>query len=246
MHFNVNYLTSYRHACCGHFIQIILGSIVTNKPKQILTFPDDGTARNVMGANQFGSIFSRFKYNLLPNYIPPIHNFHEYCIPKNNCAFSWAEHSPPNWELMFSKFPRTKNILIKVSDDMILRVLANSHYKQLDNPVYIKKLQDSGIDVYNMGHQGVVQLTYETMVQADERIDDMFLYPFRSKHIVPKEYSDRVYEIELYDIIHNKEKVLDILERVTGIKPHENVYLSYENYLNKQRELIPWLDDVRK
>ena len=215
--------------------------MLSNNPEEILTFPDNGTAANVKGFLHV----DRFKCSLISDYNLLTDNYHTCITPYNTETFTYAEHPAPNWEKIFAKFPNTKNIIIKVSDDMILRTIANSHYKQLGGSNYDERMNEGGICVDTLNHEEYVRQIWSDLTHLDEFIELRFSYPYRSHHIIPEQYKDRVYEIELYDIIHNKQKILGVLETVTGIKALPNVHQAYDTYLENQRKLIPWLDDRR-
>lgn len=209
--FKKTILINYLHATCGHFIQTLLYQLSTQNPNQIVKFKDNGTAADSIDL---------------------------WSIKTNICVHS--NHNAPDWEEMFKENPGAINIIIQVDERTILRMWANSHYKQLEHEFYQKLLLNSGFDFKNMDHEAYVrQKTYFYFSGSHNTV----IFPFRYGDVVPKQYSDRVHVISLYDIIHNKDLVISTLEKIVGVIALPVLYETYAIYLENQKKLIPWLDE---
>lgn len=241
---NETYLISFLGYTSGHFIKTMVRQFIEGNPNEILTFPSDGTAHKVEGfingiSNtniRCGKLF----YRVPQNYIILEHNLHEYIQIFNNEPFIWAEHTPPNWKTLFEKFPNAKNIIIQSSEKSLLRILANVHYKQLQLPEYQKELLKTFSNLDYIDHESWVKKIYENYISKSNQL---YKYPYHLNDSIPYEYTNKIYPLDLHDIIHNQDKVLDLLSNVTGRPCLPNFTINYNSYLDSQKKLIPWLDD---
>lgn len=241
---NETYLISFLGYTSGHFIKAMVRQFIEGDPNEILIFPSDGTAHRVTGfSNNIPN--NRIRVNNLFCHVSPEfnivdHNLHDYIKIFNNEPFIWQEHTPPNWQTLFEKFPNAKNIIIQSSEKSLLRLLANIHYKQLQLPEYQTKLLETFSDFNSIDHEYYVKNIYKNY---SNQSNEIYKYPYHVNDVIPIEYSDKIYRLDLYDIIHNQDKVLNLLSIVTGKPCLPNFIVNYNSYLDSQKRLIPWLDD---
>lgn len=229
---NKIYLISYFHGTSGQFIRAITHLFLAKYDK-LLFFPSDGTAENLSLPIYEGNECS---YNLTYSYNQLEDNFFNCITPLNNKLFLYAEHPPPDWETLFDNFPNGKNIIIQLNESMLYRQTVNSYYKQKFN----------GIKDVSSIDQVLAKKTVDSNFQKFGRTqikNNVITYPYRDTDIIPEKYKDKIFLINLYDIIHNKTKVLETLSTATNKPITKKIEASYALYLERQRKLFPWLDD---
>jgi hypothetical protein len=64
---------------------------------------------------------------------------------------------------------------------------------------------------------------------------------------IPEQYKNNIFHINVYDIIHNRDLVLELISKITNKPILPSIVQYYDAYLTKQEELVkthmPWLDD---
>jgi hypothetical protein len=80
------------------------------------------------------------------------------------------------------------------------------------------------------------------LIKYQEEDDyNIFNQRFSSKHwdefvsSVPQQYRNRIHRLNFSDITNNKEKVLDMLSKITGKEISDNIKRNYDLYLSHQR-----------
>ena len=70
---------------------------------------------------------------------------------------------------------------------------------------------------------------------------------FMNDFPVPEQYKNNLFHVNVYDIIHNRDIVLDTISKITNKPILPSIVEYYDAYLEKQEELVkthmPWLDD---
>ena len=121
-----------------------------------------------------------------------------------------------------------KIILITIDPSMYGRQSLYMYYKNM--PVEKQTLsQDKIIDIY-----------------LSKSHESSYIYPYNEADILPDSVTDKFCKIRMQDIFHDMDKVLNQLSELTAKPIVENTRQSYINYLNAQRELIPWYNDSPK
>lgn len=228
---NKLFLISYYHATCGHFIQTITELLLSDERNSPVEFPLNGTGLPIKCTWIRHQNYIRKKNNT-----ENIDNWYNLIIPTDNENLCQAEHNKPNWNDLFTKFPYAKNIVITVSENSLLRLVANSYYKQKYK--FITSLDEIDHKTSKTNIEEIVERRLKNKFIGNE-----IQSPYTDSFFVPEELKNKVFTIKLYDIIHNKETILNTLEIITSKKIFNSVSISYDNYLKRQKELIPWLDD---
>lgn len=228
---NEIYLISYFHGTSGQFMGAMT-QLFLAKRQFIINFPEDGTAEDVLLPPYLNN---QFRCNVDKDYDLLKHNFFDKLEPLNDKPFIIAEHPQPNWERFFSKFPNGRNLIIQLNEKMLYRQAANSYYKQK-----FKKIKDSILINQDLAKEAVEE-KYRLFSRTQIK-NEVIGYPYRDTDVIPSMY-DKIFIIHLYDLIHNKMKVLETLSKFTEKPINDIIIKSYENYLEKQKKLIPWLND---
>lgn len=152
------------------------------------------------------------------------------------------DHERPNFKEFFNKFPIGKIIVIRFNEKMVQLLHGNLFFKNLINldekdPAW-KRLHRDNVFLYE--YDSPRELPPDIVIRLlkqqakDYTIEDYY----SEQYTPPKEYSDRIYFIDFYDIIFNKTKVLNQLSDITGRPIDDFVNNQYDIYLEKQRELM--------
>lgn len=238
---NETYAINFKPGCCGNFISAIIWSIVEHTYTTPLEFPQGNAHYRPMG-----KLISEYMLRPDPD-IPMVDRIE--VRDKNTCLF--LDHDPPDWDLLFAKFPNAKNIVVTSSTDMYPRIQANFYFKNV-----IGSTTDDEIKQYWENFPNVTEkfLSYDLRNIPENELAQILLnvqhhrcrypYPFNDKDSIPETLKDKVFPLRLYDIIHSKELVLNTLSEILRRKVPPHVHQTYDNYLAAQHKLMPWLNDV--
>lgn len=238
------YLVSYYHATSGLFIKIMLELLLYGeKIDKPIDFPLNGTAELNKIPYENPSSYSENFYVHHTYYMSPLSkNYYDHLVPFNsNSTFTYWEHCKPNWKRLFNRFPNTKNIIIQIGENTLLRQVANSYYKQKYKS--IENLNDINHTEAENEVRRRFNLRTNYNTQTTNYLNKAIGVPYTDTFTIPEELKHNVFTLQLYDIIHNKEKVIETLEIVTNKKAFNNLILSYDSYLKRQVDLMPWLND---
>lgn len=183
------------------------------------------------------------------------HPAHLYIEPRyEDKPFILFDHVMPDWDLLLYQFPKVKNIKITVTQNEVVRMFGNLFFKQFvehyspGNPTSKYWEQNQEYHPYLKKYP-----TPDQVELADVRryLEDTSTYQipleWREEYDLPENICDKVYLIRFYDIIHDAEKVLSALSDITGRPINERAIEFYNQYLEKQSELVnskmPWLND---
>lgn len=209
---NEAYLISFETGTCGVFIKTILEQILAQDHiayQRVLKFPN-GHAHDVSFFNP--KLMDEKFYTFMANQSSDYASASE---PNHNKPIIFREHCAPNWEAFFNKFPNSKNIIITFTKDMEEHVATFSYYKY-----HINMGWDVTDNIYRW-------------------VEHKFPYSYKFPLIKPKEYSERIIEIKLEEILFDKQKVLNTLSAMTNRSIPKFVDETYDNYLSAQRQLFP-------
>ena len=164
------------------------------------------------------------------------------------------DHFKPDLEVYFNKFPIGKIIVIRFSQKMIPLLHGNLFYKTTMEHNYAKKGSNAHwesvkeINDYLKPYKlpsDVPDELIQRLIRSTAHSYKTEEY-FSEKYIPSKEYSDRMYFIDFYDIIFNKSKVLNQLSDITNRPITDFVNNEYDMYLERQHNLIntklSWID----
>ena len=236
---NETYLVGFPSGAGGNFIALLIWCLIHNDYSTIIDFP-------------FGHshLFPNLdKNNIAKIYYPASPTTDLYAdelIEPGVCLI--IDHSLPDLTRLIKKFPNVKNIIITISPNMYHRVAANFYFKNI-----AQKDPLSEIEKYWMGVPGVTPdfFKYDLSNIPHFELNEKFNNVASSYHWHVGLFKDgattypqnNAVSIRYYDLIHNKERVLETLSQITQRSISPYIHTVYENYLAAQRKLLPWLDD---
>ena len=242
---NETYIISFQPGCNGNFIAKLIWSILHSTYNVPFTFPE-GHAHTLPTFKS--SKMAKVHWGLSPSSLEVSRFYSIDRIDSGVCIF--LDHNVPDWDNMFKTFPNAKNIIITLSPIMYRRQYANFYYKNVvrnNTPEFIKQSwkEFPGVtdDVLKCDILPIPDNILRNQFERSSKHQHPFSYPFNDDSIIPDQFQDKVFPIKLYDIIHNKNYVLTNLRKITQRGVPSHVYQTYDNYLNAQYNLIPWLDE---
>jgi len=215
---NDTYLISFETGTCGVFIKTMLEQIIAQDHpayQEVLEFPNS----HAHDVNFFKRplMDDHFYTFVASEYEGEINSYQSAISVNHDKPLIYRDHMVPNWDLLFSKFSNSKNIVITFSEDMVEYVATFRYHK------------------------------YESQFEWAKETDmwkwhiDKFPFSYKYPLVKPKQYEDRIIEIRFKDILFNKEKVLNVLANITNRSIPNFVNESYDNYLNAQQKSYSWL-----
>ena len=162
-------------------------------------------------------------------------------------------HTPPKFDIIRKKFPKTKIIIISFTDNELVEILSNSFVKN-----GIENLSRNSFKPNN-GEALMLCLTFLKMFGKEyneltsniaemEQVfnqvkismikNDLFLKYYKNP-IVPEDYVDKTLILSYYDICHNKNKIIEQLLNFSNRKFIDQKILDfYDSYLTGRENLI--------
>ncbi len=164
------------------------------------------------------------------------------------------DHVVPNLDDLFTKYPLCKNIVIEIDERTVNRVQGNLFFKTLvqEFPMSLAVWEDTQnkhpyFKDYPDPRDVPVELSERYIKQFGNNWPLLDAEFFTNSFPVPEQYKNNVFYINVYDIIHNRDIVLETLSNITNKPIVPSTIQYYDAYLVKQEELVkthmPWLDD---
>lgn len=160
--------------------------------------------------------------------------------------FVTVEHIVPNFDLLFNKFPKAKCIIITVDEEMSPRVGGNIFFKTIMDEYETNKWYKTRWIQYQQEHPELKKYNHPRELSSLEIQIASAKYIAKIPEVkIPKKYSHNIFILTLKELLYDKYKVLDLLKTVTG-KSYNKFHLKYyDQYLEKQKELVdkhmPWI-----
>jgi len=173
-------------------------------------------------------------------------------LPKRE-KFIFSDHYFPDFNKVYARYPNTKLLIIGYDKHMAVRLHANRYYKTIDrphrklkhtidqerkiwesDPARTGKLKD--LDIYNFPEWAVKEYAEKHSELDTNHIAFSMPAPF-------PDLESRIHRINMYQIIHDHENLLEDLSDWVGCPIPPETLATYKNYLASQKELLPWLDD---
>lgn len=240
------YLINYLGGSSGAFISTIVYYFLNPKFNKSINISELGNAHyNLQLIKNTWHYTSDFDKNF--------DEIYKKIVPKSaNKPFILFDHIVPDLTYFFSKFPKGKIIKINVEEKMFPRLEGNLFYKRLFNNDSVQQWND-----YKLKHDFFQEFDSITTVPLslikthldglveDRKVnldsDNYFSSSFN------KEYKE-IYDIEFYDVLYNKNKVLTLLSNTLNRPITAFIEQQYDIYLNKQNQFVkqylPWINDV--
>lgn len=164
------------------------------------------------------------------------------------------DHVVPNLDDLFTKYPLCKNIVIEMDERTINRVQGNLFFKTL-----VQEFPKSLTVWEDLQHKHSYFKDYPDPRDVPVELSERYIkewsrcWPFADVEFfmndfpIPEKYKNNLFHINVYDIIHNRDIVLETLSNITNKPIVPSIIQYYDAYLAKQEELVkthmPWLDD---
>ena len=250
------YLVTYMGGSCGTFITSLVYQFVMNEPVTGFAFSKFGNAHEISSINDYGKNWKNI--NASVNYADLLNKKVSRFSAVNPLISSQPlilyDHVVPNLDELFTKYPLCKNIVIEIDKRTSNRVQGNLFFKTLveNFPKSLerwKKIQQehSYLNEYDDPNDLPIELSERYIKQFSSHWPLPNTAFFTSSYNIPEQYKENIFYINVYDIIHNRDMVLETLSKITN-KPILTSIIEYYNaYLAKQEELVkthmPWLDE---
>jgi hypothetical protein len=255
--YHINYLSG----CSGTFLQDILMQFANKDCDQSVSYLNRINAHGSKLVLKYNSNFELESENptgfLCYNLHDPDQSFVNQIKVLNNGPIITADHHIPEWDKIFQKFPNAKNIIVQVDKRSSLRIECNifykiylDHYKEFPNDSAVAeywnelKIRNPNLSMYSMDNFSVDELLIAIKNYIKIRPK---LYPitniYSTEYNIPSEYSDKVMAINYYDVINNKDYVLETISAFIDEPIKPCIVETYSSYLEQQYNLFPWLKD---
>ena len=266
MHKNELYLVSYLSGCSGTFLQDILIQFVHDRCNESVNHVDKINAHNsnlITYNRSFGwknkeNPFLCYRNNNGLDNHDPDQSLIDQIVPYYSNPIVVSDHHLFEWDRLYQNFPNAKNILIQLDYKSYYRRETNIYYKicleafKADpesefSEMYRNNLIEAHPDIANYP---IDNIPVNSLIIAIGKILQRQIRPkyterlgiFHSSYKIPKEYTDKVLAINYYDMITNKDKVLNKISEFIGYPIKPCITKTYDSYLLQQSLLFPWLD----
>ena len=250
------YLVTWMGGSCGAFITSLVYQLVMNEPVLVddFVFSKFGHAHGasldkcVRYWNNIGSVrYAELYKEKIPVFlaVDPLISSYPLIL---------YDHVVPDLDELFTKYPLCKNIVIEIDKRTSNRVQGNLFFKTMvqEFPGSLeswKKLQQehSYLNKYDDPNDVPIEVSKRYIKQFGSNWPLMNAEFFTSSYNIPEQYKENVFHINVYDIIHNRDLVLESISKITNKPILPSIIQYYDAYLAKQEELVkahmPWLHD---
>jgi len=240
---NKIYWITFREASCGSFIALIISQLLWPERSQVEDFPQSAMADSTLNQmiNDCRVIGGRTRNTEYPVFFPEARPHVNVSIPLHDAIMDLPydepelitlSHIPPDFIRCQSKFPNGHHLVITVSEKMMSRLYANFYYKCTTNQVFTND-QVQEMVKFQMGLYQRREVTHhvdlEPLWQAETRYD--------------QETEQLIWRVDLWRIIHDSQQLLNELAEWVDRPVNDIAKQTWANYLARQKELLPWLDD---
>lgn len=213
------YLVSYCWGSCGSFISSLIYDFLFEY-EPIIPFSEAGNSHNrAVSCSKNWSV--RPTATLSKRLFLQGKGIYNFVSPLNpNKPLIMLDHNFPNFDELFSIYPKCKVIVISITPSDIPRVKGNLFYKVLEPDGILTEFNPN--DKFRVADNFMnVNVTYSG------------------------EHSDNITVLPIYDIIHCKKKTLSLLSQITGKPITEKIVGIYDDYIAAQENLVrtkmPWV-----
>lgn len=180
---------------------------------------------------------------------------HLYIAPRDDTKpFILFDHVIPEWDQLSYQYPKFKNIRVTITPNEVIRMFGNLFFKQFveeykpNDPTHERWLNVKQFHPY--------LAKFDRPDEVDEENIKRYLEDCANYHIpeqwtedciLPEQYKDKITLVKFYDVIYNKDKVLETISDITEKPITDKIEDFYQAYLEKQQKLVntrmPWLND---
>jgi hypothetical protein len=247
------YLITWLGGSCGAFITSLVYQFVV-KPVDDFAFSKFGHAHGIAldeCIKNWNRIIPVVHSDLYKEKISVFSSVDPICPSQPLILY---DHLIPNLDELFTKYPLCKNIVIEMDKRTVNRVQGNLFFKTLvqEFPKSVevwKNLQNKHpyFKDYTDPKDVPIELSERYIREWGSRWPFPNIEFFMADYVIHEQYKNNLFHINVYDIIHNRDLVLETISKITNKPILPNIVKYYDAYLAKQDELVktqmPWLDD---
>lgn len=251
------YIISFQAGSSGRF----LGNIVWGTLKDVVYTYHLSKFNSAHKQSPWGTSYS---IDNLPSYIDRLQrwrypNLYNYVTILEDPALI-VVHMPPDFEKVYSRFPNAKIIVISYTIDDIPEIISNNLLKNgieyfVDNTsdipinpdvIFLKKRYKEKFKQDFAGQEIPIDVKKEFFLEYSNILGPKIKSTFYTNPIVPDKYKDRVLILPFHEMMHDKNKVLDKISKITGRTIKDTMVSFYDDYLMGRADLIknhmPWVN----
>jgi hypothetical protein len=248
------YLVTWLGGSCGAFITSLVYQFVVS-PIDDFTFSKFGHAHGVALDKCVGNWKNINSVRYADFYEEKVSVFSSVDPLISSRPLILYDHLVPNLDELFTKYPLCKNIVIEMDKRTVNRVQGNLFFKTIvqEFPKSLKVWEDlqrkypSYFKEYADPKDVPVELSERYIREWGSRWPFPNVEFFMADYAIPEQYKNNLFHINVYDIIHNRDLVLETISKITNKPILPNIIQYYDAYLAKQDVLVkthmPWLDD---
>lgn len=249
------YIIFFPAGASGRFLVNILTILVKFNEDIPISLTDYNSAHNM---NFFGGSYS---LKNLPKITKLTHQnpyFFEYVEPTISQSFI-INHQNPNFDLIFSRFPEAKVIIISVTENDFYEVNGNSLLKNgfelLDKKnnftthnkesMFIENFYKTNLKQDYKGQNLPIELKKKLFDEYNTITTRVLKRSFYVSPNIPNKYIKRTLVIPFYELMHNMDFTLQNVSNFINYKVTSNAILLYQKYLSGRKKLLsehlPWI-----
>ena len=223
------YVISYLPGCYGSFLSLLIAEFLGIKAD--VDFSAHGNAHAAFPLfNQ--SIKGTFDENNFMN-VDPIDPMKPVFI---------SEHSSIDYQSLFIKYPRAKNLVVQIKPDDMVLMGANFYFKckvdSFHTQTHLHSEWEQDADEIFGGAKSPFDptVTDEMILNYIGRYKGRTVWhPFKHTSNLPSH--SNIFSIGFDDVIKNRPHVLHTISRMTGMPTPISVYHTYDKYIQSQRPI---------
>jgi len=240
---NKIYWISFREASCGSFIALIISQLLWPERSKVEDFPQSAMADSTLkqmikDCRVIGGWTRETEY---PVFFPEARPYINVSMPMHDAIMDLPydepeliiiSHRPPDFKRCQLRFPNGRHLVITVSETMMPRLYANFYYKCTTNQVFDHDQVQEMVN-FQMGLYQRQEVTHPVDLESLWRPETRY---------EPK-VEQFIWRVDLWRIIHDSERLLEELAQWVDRPVNGIARATWANYLARQKELLPWLDD---
>jgi hypothetical protein len=242
------YLVNYYGGSFGSFISGLILLLLDEIPdRDQIKFSTYGNAHSLAG-------YRSLNYNRNDTDMT-IHQMYDIIEPVDPTKpLVMASHQFPVWDDLFYYYPKCKNIIVTYNHSDLPRLSGNLFFKTIVDEYYNEKnlngkttweefkerrsgralFKNNNIETPLDLSQGDIKTLLSKFISTNNN--------FSSENIIDR---PNVFYLPMSDIIHNKNKTLNMLANITNRKVTPSIIEIYKKFLTAQEELVrtkmPWV-----
>ena len=247
------YITFFPAGASGRFLTNVLCSMVKFYQDNPIILTNYNSAHDMNYWNDGYHLKNLPKITNIDHQNP---KFFEYIELTKPVTFV-ISHQTPNFDLIFSRFPKTLITIISVAEKNFYEISYNSLLKNgfecIDTKEslevqFIKNFYKIHLKEEYKGQKLPLELKKKLFDSYNDYMSRVLKRSFFLNPIIPKKYENNVLVLSFDDIMNNMDLTLAKLSNFSTYKVTSNAVVLYEHYLEGRNKLInqhmPWLKNT--